>query len=69
MSYSNGIITAPVSIYDVQRALGVVGGGDLGTLIRDGKINMFAKYKPVALVTKDTVTGQWSASQNAKVGA
>ena len=47
MGYSNGIITAPVSIYDVQRALGIVGGGDLGTLIRDGNINMFAKYKPV----------------------
>ena len=63
MSYSNGIITAPVSIYDVQRALGIVGGGDLGTLIRTGNINMFAKYKPVRLNMINTL-GQWDTTTN-----
>jgi hypothetical protein len=39
-------ISAPVSIYDVQRALGL-GSPDLGTLIVTGQINKWAKYKPV----------------------
>ena len=47
MANSNGIITAPVRIYDVQQTLGVSGGGDLGTLCQSPKINMWAKYKPV----------------------
>ena len=46
MSYSNGIITAPVSIYDVQRALGS-SSPDLGTLCRHQNVNKWAKYKPV----------------------
>ena len=46
MAYSNGIITAPVSIYDVQQTLGITGGGDLGTLCRASQINQFAKWKP-----------------------
>ena len=49
MAYNptTGLITPPVSINDVQRALGIGGGGDVGTLIRTGNINMWAKYKPV----------------------
>lgn len=46
MAYSNGIITAPVSIYDVQRALGL-SETDLGRLIANGNINMWALFKPV----------------------
>lgn len=44
--YSNGLITAPVSIRDVQKALGV-GSGDVGTLCRSSMINMWAKCKPI----------------------
>lgn len=46
MAYSNGIITAPVSIRDVQRALGI-SSGDVGTLCRSSMINMWAKFKPI----------------------
>ena len=59
MSYSSGIIQAPVSISDIQNALGVVGGGDLGTLCVASTINPWAKYKPVRSQVIDTVTGQW----------
>lgn len=49
MAYNptTGLITPPVSINDVQRALGIGGGGDVGTLIRTGNINMWSKCKPV----------------------
>ena len=43
---STGIVTAPVSIADVKKALGV-GRGDVGTLCRSTMINMWAKFKPV----------------------
>jgi hypothetical protein len=43
---STGIVTAPVSIADVKKALGV-GSGDVGTLCRSTMINMWAKFKPV----------------------
>ena len=51
------IISKPVSIPDVRRALSS-GTGDLGTNIIDGNINMWAKYKPVVLrklAVNDTV--------------
>lgn len=63
MAYSSGKITAPVSIYDVQQALGN-SSGDLGTLCQASSINMWAKYKPVRLNVIDTVTGQWDATNN-----
>ena len=47
MAYNNGLITAPVSIHDVQQALGISGGGDLATLCKSDRINIWAKYKPV----------------------
>lgn len=47
MSYANNAISAPVSIYDVQRALGN-SSSCLGTLCRAVNINKWAKYKPVA---------------------
>ena len=45
MGYNNELITAPVSIYDVQQALGVA-SGDLGTLCKHENINKWAKFKP-----------------------
>lgn len=64
MSYSNGIITAPVSIYDVQRAIGA-SSPDVGTLCKHANVNMWAKYKPVRLYQViDTVTGQWDFTNN-----
>lgn len=54
MSYDRNTrkITAPVSIYDVQRALGE-GSNDLGTLCRSAKINMWAKYRPIPCYNGD----------------
>lgn len=48
MAYNSttGIITAPVSIYDVMRCFGS-GRNDLGNLIANVSINMWAKFKPV----------------------
>lgn len=53
MPYNNGIITAPVSVYDIQNAIGSQ-SGDLGTLILYGNINMWAKFKPVCKEVIDT---------------
>lgn len=47
MGYDNGIITEPVGIYDVQRALGT-NECDLGSLCRHNNINKWSKMKPVA---------------------
>lgn len=46
MGYSNGKITAPVSVYDVQRALGV-SENDIKTLCLSNRVNMWSKIKPV----------------------
>lgn len=46
MPYSNGLITPPVSMSDVQTAIGFP-STDLGQLCRGSNINMWAKYKPV----------------------
>ena len=46
MAFSNGIITAPVSIDDVKQALGV-GSNDLATLCKSPQINMWSRNKPV----------------------
>ena len=45
MAYSDGIITEPVSIYDVQRALGV-SVTDLGTLCKHPNLRLMSRYKP-----------------------
>lgn len=45
MAYSNNIITAPVSIWDVQRALGL-SSHHLGTLCKSTNVNMWSKKKP-----------------------
>lgn len=54
MAYNSGVITAPVSIYDIQQALGVTGGGDLGTLAEHENINMWSKFKPVKVKASST---------------
>lgn len=46
MSYVNGVIAAPVSIYDAQRAVGS-GSPDLATLCMNNNINMWSVGKPV----------------------
>ncbi len=62
MSYnaSTGIISAPVSIRDVQRALGH-SSADLGTLIANGNINIWAKFKPVSNTSVQYMS-QWNAT-------
>lgn len=47
MSTSNGIITKPVSIKDVQQTIGNA-SGDLGTLCKSSTINKWSKIKPVS---------------------
>ena len=44
MGVSNGIISAPVSIADVQSVLG--GNNDLGTLCQRSNINMWSRIRP-----------------------
>lgn len=46
MSYIDGVIKAPVSIFDVQRALATT-DNDLGTLCQKATINPMAKFKPI----------------------
>lgn len=59
MAYSNGVVTAPVEIYDIQRAIGD-SSPDLGTLCVSPNINMWSKFKPVksAQVGLIDTTGQ-----------
>jgi hypothetical protein len=46
MANNNVIITAPVSMYDVQQVLGE-SSTDLATLCKSSNINKWAKYKPI----------------------
>ena len=48
MSYANNKITAPVSIYDVQRALGI-SDTDLYHICVSNNINLWARYKPIRI--------------------
>lgn len=54
MATSNGEITAPVSIRDVQVTLGD-GSNDLGALCQSTRINRWARYKPVKLAKISTI--------------
>lgn len=58
MGYSNGIVVAPVGIGDVRNAISH-SSGDLGTLIMNGNINMWSKYKPVVRANLIDTTDQW----------
>ena len=46
MAYNNGIVTAPVSVYDVQRALSNT-SPDVKTLCLADNVNKWSKCKPV----------------------
>jgi hypothetical protein len=63
MSYDSGKIASPVSISDVQKALGV-SANDLATLCKSTNINPFSKYKPVIFNNYFPVTGDnyWKAA-------
>lgn len=65
MPYNNSerMIVAPVSIRDVQIATGC-GDNDLGTLIANANINMWARFKPVKLATVGLITDAQRASVN-----
>lgn len=56
MGYANGKITRPVSIRDVQGAIGN-GSPDLATLCKASTVNMWARYKPETAVTGLTTLG------------
>lgn len=57
MSYSDGKISGAVSVYDVQRALGV-SSDDVATLCTSNKINKWAKYKPVHCANSERKFGR-----------
>lgn len=68
MSVSNGIISAPVSIDDVNNVLGH-GSTDLGTLCTSSKINKWSRYKPVqysGLTTEGN--SKWYRARDSKCG-
>lgn len=53
---NDGIITAPVSIGDLQTEFGLASVNDLGTLITRATINPFARYKPVCYPSVTALT-------------
>ena len=65
MPYNNSerMIVAPVSIRDVQIATGC-GDNDLGTLITNANINMWARFKPVRYPSVGLITDSQRASVN-----
>lgn len=60
---SEQLITAPVSIRNLQDCFGL-GSGDLGTIIATANINMWARFKPVKLATVGLITDAQRASVN-----
>jgi hypothetical protein len=72
MSYSSGLITAPVKSDtaggDIQLALGT-SSGNLGTLCTNRNINMFSKYKPNELTGYDQPSDSALASNRYSVAA
>ncbi|MBQ7150543.1 MAG: hypothetical protein IJS06_06250 [Prevotella sp.] len=58
MANSNGVITAPIGLVDVQQVLGE-SSTDLATLCLSNNINMWAKYKPVVLGTVGHNDANW----------
>ena len=63
MANSNGQITAPVTLGDVNSVLGDR-HTDVAAACKDTKVNKWAKYKPLKLSVIDTITGQWDATNN-----
>ena len=62
MSRSSGIVSSPVTIDgDLNSALAYASKA-LGTIIANGTVNPWAKYKPINFVYTD-VTGRTSGSE------
>ena len=57
MGYASNLVTAPVGVRDVQRALGN-GSPDVGTLCIAPSINKWAKYKPVKFAKVGILTSE-----------
>ncbi len=55
MSYENGKVTKPIGIPDIQEAVGYA-SGDLGTLISNGRINVYNIAKPVRSPKREDLT-------------
>lgn len=68
MGYTDKKITAPVSVSDVQSAIGS-SSPELGVLCQDSNINMWAKYKPVVNAIIDTTSQLNSARTGWKTEA
>lgn len=75
MSITNGYITAPVTIFDVYRALGLATQGGVYSVSyacgnSHGKINMWSRMKPVHLlkVLFTTSVTKWWRGQNGTCG-
>ena len=68
MSYSNGKITAPVTVTDVQTALSSA-SKDVGALCSSTSVNVWAKYKPVVLAGFVPLrTSDWWKGTSGKCG-
>ncbi len=69
MSVENGVITSPVSVFDVRKVLGVA-STDVGTLCTSKKINMWSRYKPVRVPNKIELdrTTLWYKGTNSRCG-
>lgn len=65
MALANGKITAPVSIDDLKNLFGEP-SGDLATLCKSSKINVWAKYKPT--VYPSPFPDDWYKSKNGNYG-
>lgn len=63
MGYVGGVISSPVSMSDVQSALGST-STDLGTLCQHVNINMWAKFKPIYYSTVELLNNTVRAAQN-----
>ena len=67
MSYANGTIVSPVSVNDVQQAVGS-SSPDVGTLCKSQNVRPWAKYKPIEYKPNNVVhLGLITDSQRASV--
>jgi hypothetical protein len=69
MPVVNGVMRAPISVWDVAQMLGV-NSGDVGYLCsnRHGKINKWSKYKPVIFQAFDNLDANWYKAKDGRCG-
>ena len=68
MPYQSNIISAAVSVYDVQRAIGV-GSGDVATLCTSENIKQWARYRPIDYPNRSQqISEAQRASKNYGIG-